>query len=264
MTTLMRRLAALLALALVAGAASAQSDNPWDGVHAGLNVGEARSSACTSGTLNGAMIDPAVAAEFYNRSCSDSGTFVGGAQIGDNFQYKRLVVGIGADLDTWSARKQGRTFGYTGAVPPPGTYVYSGKLNPGGFAAIGPRIGYATLQWLSYLKVGGVVTEGSRNSTLSYTPTGAKVPSASFNGGKSFSATGWAAGGGVEYGLNGPWSIKAEYLHVNLGKGSDSTAVCSGSAAACAPFSGISLDSMHSSSSANMFRIGINYWFRYW
>ena len=31
--------------------------------------------------------------------------------------------------------------------------------------------------------------------------------------------TGWTVGGGVEYGLGGPWGIKAEYLYVDLGSG---------------------------------------------
>jgi hypothetical protein len=51
---------------------------------------------------------------------------------------------------------------------------------------------------------------------------------------------------------------------VNLGKGSGSAAMCNGSAADCAPFVGTSLDSSHNSFSANMFRVGTNYWFGYW
>ncbi len=57
------------------------------------------------------------------------------------------------------------------------------------------------------------------------------MPNASFGEGKNFASTGWAAGGGAEIGLNGAWSITAEYLHVSLGKGSSSTAACAGTAA---------------------------------
>jgi opacity protein-like surface antigen len=71
------------------------------------------------------------------------------------------------------------------------------------------------------------------------------------------------AGAGTEIGLNGPWSITVEYLHVNFGKGSDTTAVCSGSAAACAAFSGISFDGMRDNFTANIYRIGVTYWFGY-
>ncbi|HZD92028.1 MAG TPA: outer membrane beta-barrel protein, partial [Pseudolabrys sp.] len=30
---------------------------------------------------------------------------------------------------------------------------------------------------------------------------------------------GWAAGGGIEYHISGPWTAKVEYLHVDLGRG---------------------------------------------
>jgi outer membrane immunogenic protein len=256
------RSAAFLALLLIAAAASAESDIPWDGIYLGLNAGEARNNTCNSGTLAGATIDSANAPTFYNPSCTNSGSLVGGIQVGENFQHKHLVLGFGADLDVWSGKSRGTSLAYTGAMPPPGTYSLSGKDTPSGFAVIGPRIGYGALQFLAYVKGGAVITDGSHDSTLSYIPAGSKLPTASFSGGKSFSSTGWAAGGGFEYGLNGPWSISAEYLHVNLGKGSDSASTCSGTA--CAAFTGISFDSRHGSFTANTFRIGINYWFGYW
>ncbi len=264
MTKRVSRSAALLALLLIAGAASAQSETPWAGFYAGLNAGGAGNNTCNSLTLNGAKIDPAIDTAFYNRTCANGGTFVGGPQIGYNVQYDKLVLGFGVAYDIWSAKNQNRSLKYTGEVPPPGTYAFSGKLAPSGFAVIGPRIGYASLQWLPYLTAGGIITGGSQNSALSYTPTGATKPTASFSGGKNFASTGWAAGAGAEYGLNGPWSITAEYLYATLGKGSNSIATCAGSASACAAFSGISLDGNHNSFKANIFRIGINYWFGYW
>jgi outer membrane immunogenic protein len=256
------RLAAL-ALTSFATAAAAQSDNPWAGFYAGLNAGGAWNSTCNSSTLTGASVDTAAAATFYNRNCANGGAFVGGVQIGDNFQYKRLVVGFGADLDIRSARSQNLSLSYSGTVPPAGTYAYSSRLGPSDFAILGPTIGYAGVQWMPYLRAGAIITAGSRDSALFYTPAGATKYTTSF-GGKSFSSTGWVAGGGAQYGLNGAWSIAAEYLHANVGKGSDSSASCAGLAPACAAFSGISLDSTRLSSTANIFRVGINYWFSYW
>jgi outer membrane immunogenic protein len=257
------RLASVVALASFASAASAQSDNPWAGFYAGLNAGGAWNSTCNNTTLAGASIDTAVAATFYNRNCANGGSFVGGVQIGDNFQYKHLVLGFGADLDIRSAKSQNLSLSYAGTVPPAGTYNYSSKLGPSDFAILGPVVGYANNQWMPYLKAGAIIASGSRDSALFYTPVGATKYTASF-GGKSFSSTGWVAGGGAQYGLNGPWSITAEYLHANLSKGSDSSASCAGVASACAAFSGISLDSTRLSSTANIFRVGINYWFSYW
>src|SRR5271163_315883 len=129
MTNLTSRSAAFLALASIAGAASAQSDNPWAGLYAGANVGGAWNNTCNSWTPNGATIDPAIATAFYNRNCPNNSAFVGGAQIGYNFQYKKLVWGFGADLDAWSAKNHNRSLKYTGEVPPPGSYAFSGRLS---------------------------------------------------------------------------------------------------------------------------------------
>jgi len=264
MTMITRRLTILLALASISGVASARPDVPWDGNYLGGNVGSAADSSCNSWALTGAALDAATAAEFSNRVCSTGSSLVGGIQIGENIQHNRLMLGIAADLDFWSSNNVNQSLKSFGATPPAGTYAFSSKRNPSGLAVVGPRIGYAGNIWLPYLKVGGVIAPGARDSTLAYTPPGATQSTASFNGGKSFSTFGWAAGGGFELGLNGPWSITAEYLHVSLGKGSDSTTTCSGTAAACAAFSGISFTNTHEGFSANIIRLGVTYWFGYW
>ena len=264
MTMTTRRLTILLALTSSVGVAFARTDMPWDGNYFGGNVGNASSSSCNSWSLTGTPIDVAAASEFNNRVCSSGGAFVGGIQIGENFQNNRLVWGIAADLDYWSSKEATQTLKYSGAAPPPGTYVFSSRRNPNGLAVIGPRIGYAGNIWLPYLKAGGVIATGAHDSMLAYTPPAAIQSTASFGGGKDFSTFGWAAGGGFELGMNGPWSITAEYLHVSLGKGSDSTTTCSGAVAACAAFSGVSFTNTHEGFSANMIRLGVTYWFGYW
>jgi outer membrane immunogenic protein len=40
--------------------------------------------------------------------------------------------------------------------------------------------------------------------------------------------TGWTAGAGFEYGLTNNWSVKAEYLHVDLGSFSTTMPSCGG------------------------------------
>jgi outer membrane immunogenic protein len=257
----MRPLAFLAASILVARVASAQSSTPWDGFYLGANVGSMSSKVCGSSTLRGAAIDPALDTTFT--SCSGSG-LAGGLQFGENFQINRLVLGIGADLLVSGSKDANSTLQFTGQAPPPGTYSFSGKLSANDLAILGGRIGYGGSLIFPYLRAGGVVTSGSKSSTASYTPIGATAPVASFDGGKNFNSTGWAAGAGAEIGLNGAWSISAEYLHVSLGKGSSSATTCAGTASACAAFVGVTLDNSHSAFTANIIRIGINYWFNYW
>src|SRR5258708_37411774 len=117
-------------------------------------------------------MDSASVAAFSSRYCP-SGGIVGGVQIGENFQAKRLVWGVGADLDAWSAKDNKASLKYGGAAPPPGTYAFSGKLTPHDFAIIGPRIGYAGDLWLPYLMGCVSATPGSHTRILSYTPAGA-------------------------------------------------------------------------------------------
>ncbi|HEY2529995.1 MAG TPA: outer membrane beta-barrel protein [Xanthobacteraceae bacterium] len=251
--------AALLALFLMARAAFAQNTAAWDGFYLGASLGDENSNACNSSVLTGLNIDPATSTF---TSCSSSG-LVGGLQFGENIQFKRLVVGIGADVVISEAKNNSSTLQFTAAAPPPGTYSLSGKFSPKDFAIIGGRIGYGGNLLFPYIRAGAVVT-GSQSSTLAYIPAGTTAPVASFSGGKNFNSTGWAAGTGAEIGLNGAWSISAEYLHMNLGKGSSSTTTCAGIASACSVFTGVSLDNTHNAFTANVFRIGINYWFNYW
>jgi outer membrane immunogenic protein len=261
---MVNRLLVLLGLVSVAGAASARIDIPWDGPYLGFNIGDASSRSCNSWSINGATLDTGAASVFDSQNCSTSGSLVGGLRLGESYQFKRLVLGLGADLDFWRAKTQNETVKYTGVVPPNGTYSFSSKEGPSGFALIAPRIGYGGDTWMPYLTAGALIAAGSHNGALYFTPVGAPAPTASFNGGKNFSTTGWAAGGGFELGLNGAWSISAEYLHLSLGKGSDSSSSCSGAASTCAAFTGVTFDNTHQGFTANVVRVGITYWFGYW
>ncbi|MGO8855878.1 MAG: outer membrane beta-barrel protein [Steroidobacteraceae bacterium] len=258
------RLLSALALAGLSGVATAQSDKPWDGIYAGLNAGGSSSSICQNWTPSGAGVGPAMVGAFSNRDCSNGGTFAGGFQIGDNVQYQHLLLGLGADFDVATAASQKEALKYSGTVLPAGTYAFSGKLSPDGFATFGPRMGYAGRQALAYVTAGVTLPVGPNKSQFSFTPVGTAKSIASFDGGRNFAAAGWVAGGGAEWGLNGPWSISAEYLHTSLGRGGDVVAPCTGSASACAVFSGLSFESSHTNFNANVFRIGVNYWFGYW
>ncbi len=252
-------MAAMLTFVLMAGVASAQSATPWDGFYLGASVGGENTNVCSRSVLTGMNIDPATSTF---TGCS-SGGLVGGLQFGENFQIKRLVLGIGVDAVFSRAKDDNSTLTFTGTEPPPGIYTLSGKLSPKEFAIIGGRIGYGGNLIFPYIRAGAVVTS-SQSSTLAYMPTGTTAPTASFGGGKNFNSSGWAAGGGVEIGLNGAWSISAEYLHMSLGNGSNSTTSCAGATSACSAFTGVSLENRHNTFTANIFRIGINYWFNYW
>jgi outer membrane immunogenic protein len=73
-------------------------------------------------------------------------------------------------------------------------------------------------------------------------------------------ATGWTAGGGLEYAIWQNISVKAEYLYVNLGKGNpvDVVTVAAGGVPGQAPSS---FTAGYSTVDFHVVRMGLNYKF---
>lgn len=113
-----------LGLFVTAGAARAQNATPWDGVYLGASLGDESTKVCSTATLSGTGIGPTPTSF---SGCSSSG-FVGGLQFGENFQIKRFVWGIGADVVFSEAKNDDTTLKFAGAAPPPGTYSFRASL----------------------------------------------------------------------------------------------------------------------------------------
>jgi outer membrane immunogenic protein len=269
------RLAGLAVLASIAGAASAQDviatvNNQWEGFYAGANIGGAWNHTCQSWTPGDIIkSNPALATAFYNRNCPNNGNFIGGVDVGYNFQFNEWVWGFKADYEAVGNKSKTRSYVYTATGPtdpiPSGTYTASGKLSPNGIFLLGPRVGYSFDQALPYFRVGGAFASGQHTGTLSYTPVGGTSPADSISGGKNFKSSGWNVGVGLDYGISGPWSFNAEYNYVNLGKGTNSTFSCGTASGTvppiCATYANFSLDNIHNSFTMNMFRVGFHYKF---
>jgi outer membrane immunogenic protein len=265
--------AAALTLAAV-GAAQAQdviavSNNPWEGFFVGANIGGAWNHTCQSWEPGPVITgNPALATAFYNRNCPNNGNFIGGVDLGYNFQIDQWVWGFKADYDAVGNKSYNRSYTYVPTGPtdpiPGGTYALNGKVSPNGIGLLGPRVGYAIDQWLPFIRAGAAFAGGQHTSTLSYTPAaGSTVGPYSFSGGKNFKSTGFNVGAGVDYGIVGPWSFTAEYNYVNLGKGTNSTFTCTATGPSiCATYANLSLDNIHNSFTMNMFRVGFHYGFK--
>lgn len=184
----MRRLGMALALACVAGAASAadvavKGSGPaytapynWTGFYAGLNAGYgwANVSDTTSSTnLNGV---------------------IGGGQIGYNWQNGNLLLGLEADVQG-SGQKNSTTVG---------AFTVDRKLP--WFATARGRIGYAAGPWLFY----GTGGAAWGNYKLSVTSAGVTASD-------DATKAAWTAGAGVEWMFAPKWSAKLEYLYVDTG-----------------------------------------------
>jgi len=248
-------------LSLTAQVALADGPAVWDGSYFGAQLGGAETNGCSHWVLPGTQLDAEGSAP--SQACGGE-SLAAGATIGENFQYGHYFWGVSADLNLATARKSTRSWASSASVLPAGAYVASERLEPDGFVVLAPRMGYAGREWAPYIRAGALVAFGGQGASIAYTPPGKTPSGVAFNGGRSFDTIGWAAGGGVEWGLYGPWSIGIEYLHGNLGRGSSTSARCAGTAAACGAFAGITLNDVHDPVTFDTYRVGFNYYFNYW
>ncbi|HJT31945.1 MAG TPA: outer membrane beta-barrel protein, partial [Pirellulales bacterium] len=143
-------------------------------------------------------------------SHSSTGIAAGG-QIGMNFQNGPWVFGVEGDADYLS--NKATTFGRfsTGAT---NSHVFTLDL----LSTVRGRIGYAFDRALFYGTGGFAMGDYSttRTQLTGTAPFGTATPGTA----ETFSALrlGWTAGGGIEYALGANWTVRAEYLFVDLEK----------------------------------------------
>jgi outer membrane immunogenic protein len=176
----------------------------WTGWYAGVNVGYGVGRNASS--LNGT--GAALFRENFNGQ--PDGVF-GGGQIGYNWQFGWWAVGIESDLQGSGMRDtQTCLIGCTLAT---GRAAIEQKLD--WFGTTRGRIGLVDGTVFSYLTAG--LAYGGVASTINQTIPG--FGSGSFN--HSSTRTGWAFGNGVEAAIDPSWTVKVEYLYVDLGKSTD-------------------------------------------
>jgi outer membrane immunogenic protein len=169
----------------------------WQGFYIGLNVGG------QFGHSEDKDLD-----DFYfvDRpwGYSESG-FVGGGQIGYNFQWRWLVVGPEIDLGYMNLNGRGAE---TGTERNP---AY-GESDSDFYATFRGRIGVALDCWLFYATGGGIGV----NYYTRYAYPDYPNPPLSFFAHRQDFDLGYTVGGGIERKIGCRWSIKVEYLYFNL------------------------------------------------
>ena len=170
----------------------------WTGFYLGANAGGAWGDFDTwQGKYSDGFLEEE---DSWSRSASG---FIAGGQIGYNYQFlNNVVLGIEADIE-WSdidATRSGsdgfedRHFSYGSEVE--------------WFGTLRARLGYAFDTLLVY-GTGGAAFGKVKMFDNNWTSPGDY----------SYSDTrwGWTVGGGVEWAFAQNWSVKAEYLYVDLG-----------------------------------------------
>lgn len=147
----------------------------WGGLYVGLNAG-------------GGWFDTGAAASGLSNKLNG---FVGGVQVGYNYQIGQFVVGIEGDGQFTSQRRSDTIAGV--GIDQRVTNFETARLRAG--FTVGSVLLYGTggAGWVSY-----------------------KIDAGSL-GSSSVNKSGWAVGGGAEWMFARNWSVKAEYLRVDTG-----------------------------------------------
>jgi outer membrane immunogenic protein len=175
----------------------------WSGWYIGANAGAAwqKTDVTTDSGIfshNGYKFDPNP-----NASLSKTG-FIGGGQIGYNWQRGNFVFGLEGDISGLDGKasaslKNGFKGGYE--------VNYSSRIQ--WLSTVRTRFGLAVGDTMAYMTA-GVAFGGVKNSVFSEKEFGTTYSS-------SKTKTGWTVGGGVEHMLSRNWTIGLEGLFVDLG-----------------------------------------------
>jgi opacity protein-like surface antigen len=186
----------------------------WTGFYIGANAGGVWSRSdlhwttssfglLPGGAAEAAAIDTAAAGKI------ESSGFVGGGQVGFNYQTQWVVFGIEADFNG-IGMSGSRT---ATAVPPVGVgEPIAETFNSHYLATLRGRLGVAAGSWLVYGTGGAASERVDYEDTIAFPLLGSRNAASS-----KYIAAGFTAGGGVERMLTSNWSVKAEYLHIDLG-----------------------------------------------
>jgi outer membrane immunogenic protein len=181
----------------------------WSGFYAGFNIGWGWNDDDVSLEDSSGFGPAAIAAGQVPASVNlKQDGALGGAQIGYNWQTGALVLGVEADFQGSDIHGSGRS-SYPGPGFPTLTTMNS-RLD--WFGTVRGRVGYTPMPE-ALLYVTGGLAYGRVSSNMDFVIT----PTVSFHGSLSDVRTGWAVGAGAEWAFAPRWSVKAEYLYMDLG-----------------------------------------------
>jgi outer membrane immunogenic protein len=179
----------------------------WTGFYVGGNIGYGWAQQNTAPV---AVIPVGV-----DSSSATINGVIGGGQMGYNWQFNQIVLGVEADFQASGQTGTMNTIFHAGGLPIAGQATE--KLDY--FGTVRGRIGYAWNQYLPYFTGGWAYGHPSFNGiSAAIAPTDVFfAPGVTTNG--------WTVGGGLEWAFANRWSAKIEYLYVDFGSDSRANVV---------------------------------------
>lgn len=228
----------------------------WTGAYAGANLGWTSSNKTVVNT--GTDTGPAGLGFFLGAGVipgtvgGSRGGFIGGGQIGYNFQFSpNWVAGVEADFGGLGNDSSTSAFAFPGtAVIAPVTTTFRSALDTLGTARA--RLGWLFAPTMLAYATGGLAYGETKVGSTFTCPTCA--PTAAAISMSTGLATGFTVGAGFEWQFAPLWSVKAEYLYVDLGSRSETINY------AYAPFNSTLTSTVNERD--NVVRVGLNY--RFW
>jgi len=176
-----------------------QSDRGWSGFYLGAATG-----------VTADKTDYFVTAPVGNTFVSSPGEFtdtgiIGGLYAGYDFDLGDFVIGFEGDIAALGGISQE-------------DYFFGAKTDEtisesiDWLATLRARAGYGSDQYLVYLT--GGLTAGHVNADYNYSNT--VITTFSYDGSASGFEFGWVLGAGIETRLDSRWSVRAEFMHVDL------------------------------------------------
>jgi outer membrane immunogenic protein len=195
----------------------------WCGWYIGLNAGWVGSSGnhlSNAGTdTDGGGLGSLLAAGAIPGSVSSNlSGFIGGGQIGYNWQTGNFVAGVEADFDGVSAKHTTNAVFPGSAVFLPITTTYTRQLD--WLSTVRGRLGFTASPNVLLYVTGGLAVGEVKTGNAAVCPTFAPPCSTESTTTNTNTTThaGGTVGGGIEWMVAPHWSIKAEYLYADLGR----------------------------------------------
>ena len=201
----------------------------WTGFYAGLNAGFHWGRNCVNTVTTTVfsvieVVGSAIASQGTGSTCPDDNGFIGGGQVGYNWQFTNWVIGLETDIQGASNNNNQDTITNVGTFPGfSSTGTITSEKDLRWLGTVRGRLGFlAAPSFLIYgtggLAYGKVDATTTVSEGLRFSNVNVNAPPFDASGSFSDTRTGWTAGGGVEWMFAPNWSVKAEYLYFDLGQ----------------------------------------------